>query len=98
VYVADAVQAMMRAAEAKGVSGRVYNVGTGSSVTLLQLVEVLNRVLGTSITPTHGDARTGDVRFSCAKIDRIRRDLEYEPSVPFEEGLRRTVEWYRTVG
>ena len=93
VYVADAVQAMVKASEAPGVSGRVYNVGTGRSVNLLQLVEALNLLLGTSLPPTHGPARVGDVRFSLAKIDRIRRDLGYAPSVPFEEGLRRTLAW-----
>jgi UDP-glucose 4-epimerase len=46
--------------------------------------------------PVHGPPRPGDVRFSRAKIDRIRRDLGYAPSVSFEEGLRRTLEWSRT--
>jgi len=97
VYAADAVQAMMRAATAKDVSGQVYNVGTGRSVTLLQLLEALNTILGTKITPKHGPERVGDIRYSCARIDRIRRDLGYEPSVTLEDGLRRTVEWYRTL-
>lgn len=98
VYVTDAVQAMMKAAVTPGVSGRVYNVGTGRSVTLLQLVEALNAILGTSITPTHGPERQGDIRYSRARIDRIRHDLGYEPSVTLEEGLRRTIAWYRTLG
>jgi len=92
VYVSNAVQALMKAAEVPGVSGRVYNVGTGRSVNLLELVAALNRVLGTSVTPTHGPARAGDVRFSLAKIERIRRELGYEPTVSFEDGLRRTIE------
>ena len=95
VYVADVAKALMLAAETPGVSGRVYNVGTGKSVTLLQLIDVLNTLLGTSAVPVHGEPRAGDVRDSRAKIDRIRRDLGYEPGVPFEEGLRRTLEWAR---
>jgi UDP-glucose 4-epimerase len=98
VYVANAVQALMKAADTPGVSGRVYNVGTGQSTTVLDLVSALNRVLGTNVTPTHGPARAGDVRFSLAKVDRIRRDLGYAPAVSFEDGLRETVAWYKAGG
>ena len=87
----------MKAAAAPGVSGRVYNVGTGCGVTVLDLVMALNQILGTSITPRHSPARIGDVRFSLARIDRIRADLGYEPEVSFEEGLRRTIKWYKTL-
>ena len=97
VYVENCVQAILKAGSVPGISGRVYNVGTGKSVTVLELIETLNMVMGTAITPQHGAARTGDVRFSTAKIDRIRADLAYEPTVDFEEGLRRTVAWYRTL-
>jgi UDP-glucose 4-epimerase len=96
VYVSDVANAIVRAAETPGVSGRVYNVGTGGSVTLLELVAALNRVLGTNAVPAHGPARAGDIRHSKAKIDRIRADLGYNPSVPFEEGLRRTMAWYKS--
>jgi UDP-glucose 4-epimerase len=98
VYVANAVQAVLKAGEVPGVSGRVFNVGTGRSVTVLDLVNALNVVLGTSVTPTHGPARVGDVRFSLAKIDRIRAALGYDPAVSFEDGLRKTVDWYRSGG
>jgi UDP-glucose 4-epimerase len=90
-YVANAVQALWKASDTPGVGGRVYNVGTGRCVDLLQLVASLNLVLGTDILPNHGPARTGDVKFSLAKIDAIRRDLGYEPTVAFEDGLRRTI-------
>jgi UDP-glucose 4-epimerase len=95
-YVDNAVQAVLKAGEVPGVSGRVFNVGTGRSVTVLDLVNALNTVLGTSAVPQHGPARTGDVRFSLAKIDRIRAGLGYTPTVSFEDGLRRTVEWYQS--
>src|SRR5262249_6003395 len=61
-YVADVVQALLQAADTPGVSGRVYNVGTGRSVNLLELVAALNRLLGTNLAPQHGPTRTGDVR------------------------------------
>jgi UDP-glucose 4-epimerase len=73
----------------------VYNVGTGRSVNLLELIAELNAVLGTAAVPVHGPARAGDVRHSRAKIDRIRADLGYEPRVAFADGLRRTLEWSR---
>jgi UDP-glucose 4-epimerase len=97
VYVADAVQALMKAAETPGISGRVFNVGTGHSVTVLDLVGSLNRILSTQVVPQHGPPRPGDVRHSRADISAIRRALSYEPSVPFEEGLKRTLEWYESL-
>jgi UDP-glucose 4-epimerase len=95
VYVSDVADALIRAADTHGVSGRVYNVGTGGSVTLLDLVRELNTLLGTTATPTHGPPRPGDIRHSRAKIERIREELGYSPRVPFAEGLRQTLEWYR---
>lgn len=93
-YVANAVQALTRAADAPEVSGNVYNVGTGQTVSVTQLVEALNRVLGTELQPEYGPTRTGDVKFSMADITRTRDDLGYDPLVTFEDGLTRTVEWY----
>src|SRR5713226_5087589 len=84
-YVANAVQALLRAAAAPGVSGRVYNVGTGSSITVPHLVAALNRLLNTKSVPQHGPPRAGDVRFSCADIGQARRELGYEPTISFEE-------------
>jgi UDP-glucose 4-epimerase len=94
-YVADVVQALRRAAAAPAASGRVYNVGTGGSVTVLDLVAALNRLLGTSLTPRHGPPRAGDVRHSRADISRARQELGYAPAVSFEDGLARTLAWYR---
>jgi UDP-glucose 4-epimerase len=94
-FVGNAVQAVMKAADAPAAVGQVYNVGTGSSITVVELVQYLNDILGTSIKPTYGPPRAGDVRHSQADISLARRDLGYEPNVSFPEGLRRTVEWYR---
>ena len=93
-YVANAVQAMRKAAIAPGVSGNVYNVGTGRSVTVLDLIQELNAILGTALTPTFGPPRTGDVRFSRADISNTRVELGYAPVMTFEEGLKLTVKWY----
>jgi UDP-glucose 4-epimerase len=96
-YVANAVQALRKAAgaPAERASGNVYNVGTGRSVTILDLVNELNAILGGKHAPKFGPSRAGDVRFSRADISRTRNDLGYDPRVTFEEGLRKTVEWYR---
>ena len=97
VAVGNAVEALIRGANTPGVSGHVYNVGTGRSINLLELLGALNTELGTKAVATHGPARTGDVRFSLAKIDRIRAELGYEPKFTFEEGLRQTVAWYKSL-
>jgi UDP-glucose 4-epimerase len=95
-YVGNAVQALRKAAETPGVSGRVYNVGTGRNITVLDLVAALNNVMGTNLRALHGPSRAGDPKFSLADISRARTELGYAPGATFEEGLRRTLEWYRT--
>jgi UDP-glucose 4-epimerase len=97
-FVSDVVQALMRAAETPGVSGRVYNIGTGRGTNLLELLAALNRQLGTNVAPRHAPARAGDVRHSRADISRARRDLGYDPKVSFEDGLAQTLAWYRQQG
>jgi UDP-glucose 4-epimerase len=94
-YVADVVQALTLARKVPNAVGQVYNVGTGRSVSLLDLVAALNRLLGTDITPKHGPDRAGDIRHSRADISRARREMGYEPMVAFEDGLRETLRWYR---
>jgi UDP-glucose 4-epimerase len=94
-YVDNVVQALLKAAEAPNVSGEVFNVGTGRSVTVLDLVAGLNRLLGKNIVPRHAPPRAGDVRYSLANIERTRRALGYEPTVTFADGLERTLNWYR---
>ncbi len=93
-YVDNAVQALRRAAEVPDVSGNVYTVGTGRSVTVRELIAALNDLLETDHEPSFGPPRAGDVKFSRADIRRTCTDLGYDPAVTFEEGLRRTVAWY----
>jgi UDP-glucose 4-epimerase len=94
-YVTNAVQALRRAAATPDVSGNVYNVGVGASITVLDLVAALNELLGKKIVPTPGPTRVGDVRFSRANISRIQHDLGYQPDVTFMDGLARTLRWYQ---
>jgi UDP-N-acetylglucosamine/UDP-N-acetyl-alpha-D-glucosaminouronate 4-epimerase len=96
-YVANVVDGVLRACEAKGASGRVINVATGQRISLNQLFETMRRLIGADVKPQYAAARAGDVRDSQADITRAREILGYEPIVSFEEGLRRTVDWYRSM-
>ncbi|HKB07179.1 MAG TPA: SDR family oxidoreductase [Candidatus Polarisedimenticolia bacterium] len=94
-YVDNAVQANLNACEApSAAAGRAFNVACGASATLLDLLAVLGRVVGSEIRPVHDKPRPGDVRHSLAAIDEARRHLQYEPRIGLEEGLRRTVAWF----
>jgi UDP-glucose 4-epimerase len=96
-YVGNVVQGNLLAADAdaKLVSGRSINVANGRSTSLLELIALLNDLLGTNIQPVHAPPRVGDVRESLADITQARQRLAYEPQVGFEEGLRRSIEYYR---
>ncbi len=93
-FVADVVQANLRAAEAPGVAGQVYNIACGRRTSLLELVEKINTLLGTRIQPVHDAARPGDVQHSQADIARAQAELGYRPSTDVEQGLRRCLEYY----
>lgn len=95
-YVANVVEALVRAAAAPAASGQVYNIGNGEATTVLDLIRQLNALLGTALEPLPAPARPGDVRHSQADITRARRDLGYEPVISFAEGLRRTVHALRS--
>ena len=97
-YVANAVAALLRAAEVPGVAGKVYNVGSGGRTSVLELVARLNEQLGTRIEPTHAPVRAGDVLHSQADVSRARAELGYQPAVSLAEGLRWTVESVRAAG
>ncbi len=98
-YVDNVVHGNLLAADAdpKLVAGRVFNVANGRTTSLLQLLDNLNSLLGTSIKPVHQPPRVGDVRESLADITRARACLAYDPQVSFAEGLRRSIEYYRTI-
>ena len=95
-YIGDVVAGVLASAEAPGVSGEVINVAAGGRISLLDLVRTLQVILGRQIEPTFGPTREGDVRDSQADITKAKRLLGFAPSVSLEEGLRRTVAWYKT--
>jgi nucleoside-diphosphate-sugar epimerase len=93
-YVANVVDGVLRAAHAPGVSGEVINLATGSKISLNELLRTLKQIAGSTIEPTYGPTRVGDVRDSQADISKAERLLGYRPIVGLEEGLRRTVAWF----
>ena len=93
-FVGDIVAGNLLAADAPGVSGQVFNVATGSQVNLLELLAALNRLLKTNVEPIFAPPRAGDVRESLADITLARQHLSFEPRVRFEEGLRRSIDYY----
>jgi nucleoside-diphosphate-sugar epimerase len=95
-YVANVVDGALRACEAPGVSGEVINVATGGRISLNQLFKTMRTLVGGTVEPSYTDARQGDVKDSQADITKAHRLLGYQPTVSFEDGLKRTVEWYRT--
>ena len=94
-YVENVVEANLLACEAPGASGRVFNVGTGGRFTLNQTLELLGKISGRPIAAKYDPPRDGDIRDSQADITLSCEVLRYDPQVQFEEGLRRTFEWYR---
>jgi len=94
-YVANVVDGVLRACHAPGASGEIINVATGGRISLKQLFEVVKRKVGSQLEPIYSEPRAGDVRDSQADIGKAERLLGYTPSVSFDDGLGRTVAWYR---
>ena len=94
-YVANVVDGVLRAVTAPAASGQVINVATGSRISLNKLFATMKDVMGSRLEPAYAPPRVGDVKDSQADITRARTLLGYQPLVSLEEGLRRTLEWYR---
>ena len=96
-YIDNAVEANLLAmkAAASEVAGQVFNVATGKRADLNQAFQLLKKIIGYPGEVKYGPSRSGDVKHSLADLSRSEKHLGYAPKVDFEEGLRRTVEWYR---
>ena len=94
-FISNVVQANLLAADSSDVDGRMFNIASGQSTDLLTLLGGLNRLLGMDVKPRHDPPRAGDVRESRADITEARHRLGYKPEVDFEEGLRRSIDYYR---
>jgi UDP-glucose 4-epimerase len=93
-FVADVVQANLLAASVPRITGKVFNVACGRRTSLLDLVGLLNELLGTRTAPVHDAARPGDVRDSLASITRAQTELGYCPSTDLRQGLQHCIDYY----
>ncbi len=94
-YVDNVVEANLLASEADNVAGGFFNIACGGRFTLLELLNKLKEIIGSDIDPIHEPARAGDVRDSQAGIEAAAEAFGYKVKVDFDEGLRRTVEWFQ---
>jgi nucleoside-diphosphate-sugar epimerase len=95
-YIANVVDANLRAAETTSGVGHVINIANGERITLNELLEVLKKLVGRAdIYPEYKEPRAGDVKHSLADITRAREMLGYEPHVGLEDGLRLTIDWWK---
>lgn len=94
-YVQDVVDLVIKASKSPGVAGKVFNAGNGNRYSLNEVWETLQRIEGVKIPAKYGASRAGDVRDSQADTTAVVRELGHAPKFTIEEGLRRTLEWYR---
>ena len=95
-YVANVVDGVLRACQAPDANGEVINVATAGRISLNRLFQTLKDLTAATVDPIYAEPRAGDVRDSQADIEKARRLLGYTPTVGLEQGLARTVEWFRT--
>lgn len=96
-YIDNAVQANLLATTAPDAPGKYFNIACGARFTLNQLIEMLGEILETNIKAKYTPPRRGDILHSYAEISRARKELGYDPRIMFEDGLRKTVEWFSAI-
>ncbi|MGY5852833.1 MAG: GDP-mannose 4,6-dehydratase [Candidatus Thorarchaeota archaeon] len=95
VFVDDVVKALIAAAESDDARGQTINISGVDAVTILEVAEKVKEIIGDGSQITHGPHRTGDILHSIGSAERAQTILDFTPSVPFDEGLRETLKWYR---
>ena len=96
-YIDNVIQANLLAAEAEDAAGEVLNVACGQRTSLNEILDQLRQMTDLDVEVEHEPDRTGDVKHSLADIGRAKEILGYKPLISVEEGLRRSVAWYRTI-
>jgi len=94
-YVGNVVQANLNACVAPGISGQTFNIACGTSISVMDIVNEINKILKTKIKPKYAPKRRGDVRTTYADVSKMKKLLKVRNLIQFKEGLRLTVEWFR---
>ena len=94
-YVRNVVEGNLLACLTPGLAGEVFNIACGDRITVNAMLQSINKITGKDVTPVYAEPRTGDIKHSQADIRKAQEKLGYKPLVQFEEGLRRTIDWYR---
>jgi UDP-glucose 4-epimerase len=94
-YIQNTINVNLLATEMDYPPGMVMNSAVHQRITLNELVAAINRTLGKNIRPVYTDPRPGDIKHSFADISLLKKTLNYQPEIFFEEGLRRTIAWYQ---
>ncbi|MBI4763757.1 MAG: LPS biosynthesis protein WbpP, partial [Deltaproteobacteria bacterium] len=95
VFVGDVVQANLKAARQPVIEGEVFNVASGRSYTLLQLLEHLKKIFRSDQRPVFAEPRAGDIRYSRANIQKARKLLGFQPETGLRQGLKATVDFMK---
>src|SRR5712671_1343024 len=94
-FVANVVEANLLACTAPGIAGEAFNIACGDRITVNSMLEQVNQLTGKNVAPIYAPARGGDILHSQADVSKARSMMGYKARTSFQEGLRRTVEWYR---
>jgi nucleoside-diphosphate-sugar epimerase len=94
-YVDSVVEANLLAARVKHAKGEVLNIATGQAVTVNEVIDIINELLGKSVKPIYDAPRPGDVKHSLADITLAKKTIGYKPTVTFKQGLELAIDWYR---
>jgi UDP-glucose 4-epimerase len=94
-FVENVVEANILASRCENARGQTINVACGGHYTLNDLFDQMRKIMGSSVSPRYAEPRAGDVKHSHADISAAEKLIGYSVAVPFVEGLRRTIEWYR---
>jgi UDP-glucose 4-epimerase len=95
-FVRNVVEANLLACSAPGVAGEAFNVACGDRITVNSMLHQITRIVGKDIAPVYEAPRAGDIKHSHADIGKAQEKLGYKPLVSFADGLRKTIDWYRT--
>lgn len=93
-FIGNVIEANLCAVNAKAISGQVFNVACGTANSVLNIVELVNEILGKHIKPKFGPQRPGDVQKTLADITKLKEQLGITKFIQFKDGLRQTIEWF----